>query len=305
MACRLLSYASPASFVCHTAKPTQQLQRIPKTLAASRTLTTTSSSSTTYSNRQARLPRCRFSSRSPIFLLPARLSPVAPLRTYHSYDHPSPASPFSSTERAILTAAYAHVPGRGFSHEALTIGARDAGYLDISTNVLPNGVFSLVQWHMVAQREALANGVQEMFGGDRTMGVGEKVEALMWKRLMGNTRLIGRWQEALAIMAQTSHVPESIKELAKLSDEIWYLAGDTAVDPSWYTKRASLSAVYASTELFMTTDRSRDFVNTKDFLRRRLHEVQGVGGTLRSVSQWVGFTASAGLNVLRSKGVPI
>lgn len=106
-------------------------------------------------------------------------------------------------------------------------------------------------------------------------------------------------------MAQPSYVPESLKELAKLSDEVWFLVGDTAVDPSWYTKRASLSAVYASTELFMTTDRSEGFTETRKFLRRRLGEVQEFGGTLRSVGQWVGFTASAGLNVLRSKGMQI
>lgn len=111
--------------------------------------------------------------------------------------------------------------------------------------------------------------------------------------------------QALAIMAQPSYVPESLKELAKLSDEIWFLVGDTSVDPSWYTKRASLSAIYASTELFMTTDRSEGFVETSKFLRRRLGEVQGVGGTLRSLGQWVGFTASAGMNVLRSKGARI
>lgn len=106
-------------------------------------------------------------------------------------------------------------------------------------------------------------------------------------------------------MAQPSYVAESLKELAKLSDEVWFLVGDTVVDSSWYTKRASLSTIYASTELFMTTDRSEGFAETRKFLRRRLEEVQEVGGTFRSLGQWVGFTASAGLNVLRSKGMPI
>lgn len=106
-------------------------------------------------------------------------------------------------------------------------------------------------------------------------------------------------------MAQPSYVPASIKELARLSDEIWFLAGDTAVDPSWYTKRASLSATYASAELFMTGDHSEEFVETRRFLRRRLDEAHGVGGTIRSLGQWAGFTASAGLNVLRSKGMRV
>ena len=90
-----------------------------------------------------------------------------------------------------------------------------------------------------------------------------------------------------------------------LSDEIWFLAGDKAVDPSWYTKRASLSMVYSTSELFMTNDRSPDFADTRQFLTRRLQEVQSVGRAVGSVGQWVGFTANAGINVLRSKGFRI
>jgi ubiquinone biosynthesis protein COQ9 len=97
----------------------------------------------------------------------------------------------------------------------------------------------------------------------------------------------------------------SLKELALLSDEIWFLADDASVDPSWYTKRASLSMIYASSELFMTNDASPDFTETREFLRRRLDETSQVGGMVRSIGEWVGFTAAAGVNVLRSKGVRI
>jgi ubiquinone biosynthesis protein COQ9 len=111
--------------------------------------------------------------------------------------------------------------------------------------------------------------------------------------------------QALALMAQPTYVPTSISELAKLSDEIWFLAGDKAVDPSWYTKRATLSMIYSTSELFMTNDRSVDFTETKHFLDRRLHEVKTIGNAVGSIRQWVGFTASAGINVLRSKGMRI
>lgn len=106
-------------------------------------------------------------------------------------------------------------------------------------------------------------------------------------------------------MAQPSYVPDSLKELAMLSDEIWFLAGDKSVDPSWYTKRASLSMIYSSAELFMTNDTSPDFADTAKFLRTRLDEIQSVGNAVSSVGQWVGFTMNAGVNVLRSKGVPV
>lgn len=90
-----------------------------------------------------------------------------------------------------------------------------------------------------------------------------------------------------------------------LADELWFLAGDTSVDPTWYAKRAALSTIYASTELFMTNDKSSDFRETREFLGRRLEEAHQAAGTLSSLGQWVGFTTRAGINVLRSKGVRI
>lgn len=137
------------------------------------------------------------------------------------------------------------------------------------------------------------------------MGVGGKVKALTWERLMGNREIIHRWQEALALIPHPTNLPTALHELSSLSDEIWFLSGDTSVDTSWYTKRLSLSTIYASTELFMTADKSPNFVETREFLERRFRDVQIVGGAVGSLGQWVGFTAQAGVNVLRSKGVRI
>jgi len=49
------------------------------------------------------------------------------------------------------------------------------------------------------------------------------------------------------VMSLPQNVAGSATELAKLVDEIWYLAGDRSVDFSYYTKRGLLSGVYVST----------------------------------------------------------
>lgn len=137
-------------------------------------------------------------------------------RLYHSYDHPPPPGVFNPTEQAILSAAYAHVPEHGFTQSALSLGARDAGYLDISTNVLPDGPFSLIRYHLVTQREALAPKSREIFNTTTAAAataatqpgeapsslpaggqwkVGDKVERLTWERLLGNRDVNHRWQE--------------------------------------------------------------------------------------------------------------
>ena len=106
-------------------------------------------------------------------------------------------------------------------------------------------------------------------------------------------------------MAQPSYVPASLSELAKLADEIWFLAGDQSVDTSWYTKRATLSAVYSATEVYMTQDKSVDFKETEQFLDQRLDEVTRLGGILGGLGEWLNYTGHSTVNVLRSKGVRI
>lgn len=106
-------------------------------------------------------------------------------------------------------------------------------------------------------------------------------------------------------MAQPSYIPASTSELWRLADEIWFLAGDVSVDTSWYTKRATLSAVYAATEVFQTQDQSTDFIDTEMFLDARLRELRKAGTATSAVGEWLGYTGHSVVNVLRSKGVRI
>lgn len=116
-------------------------------------------------------------------------------RPFHSYDHPPPPGPFGNAEKSILAAAYKHIPELGFSQKALGRGARDAGYLDISASVIPDGAFGLIRYHLTTQREALAVRSKEVLPDADQPSVAARVEALTWERLMGNKEILGRWQE--------------------------------------------------------------------------------------------------------------
>lgn len=117
-------------------------------------------------------------------------------RPYHSYDHPPARDTFNDTESAILGAAYRHVPDLGFTQAALGRGARDAGYSDISTTALQDGLFSLIRYHLVTRREALAGRGAEVFSGEgEALGTADRVERLTWERLLGNRDVVHKWQE--------------------------------------------------------------------------------------------------------------
>jgi ubiquinone biosynthesis protein COQ9 len=106
-------------------------------------------------------------------------------------------------------------------------------------------------------------------------------------------------------MSLPTNVPQSLSELTKLADEIWFLSGDLSVDTSWYTKRGSLAAIYAASELYQTQDTSKEFKDTEVFLDSRLKDLKTAGDSFRAVEEWASFSAQSVVNILRSKGVRI
>ncbi|CAD0095511.1 unnamed protein product, partial [Aureobasidium mustum] len=124
-----------------------------------------------------------------------KLLPRLSTRTYYSYETPLP-PPYPPTETAILSAALPHVPTLGWTKLSLRQGARDAGYLDVSTNLFPKAEFELVLYHLRTQRLGLKDRVQ--FPEEAALGVTSKVRSLIMERLRGNVEVgvQGRWQES-------------------------------------------------------------------------------------------------------------
>jgi ubiquinone biosynthesis protein COQ9 len=54
----------------------------------------------------------------------------------------------------------------------------------------------------------------------------------------------------------------------------------------------------------MTTDKSRNYEATWEFLDRRLEDIDTIGSAAKGIGSYLAFTAAAAGNVLRSKNVP-
>ena len=128
--------------------------------------------------------------------IPATIYPLlrGQRRSYHS-----PSS--ESEEYAILSTALKHVPSHGFTSAALSLGARDAGYLDASVNLFPRGPFDLVDYYLTTQRLALEESTDL---SNAKLGVGAKVRALALRRLQANEAIIHRWQEVSEMHIEAS-----------------------------------------------------------------------------------------------------
>jgi len=113
------------------------------------------------------------------------------------------------------------------------------------------------------------------------MGVTNTIKAAIKIRLMYITPYLQTWPQAMSIGAIPTNVPHTLHAIATMSDDIWHRVGDKSTDINWYTKRGLIGGVYVATELFMLTDKSPEFVDTWDFLERRLQNVMMVGGAIK------------------------
>jgi ubiquinone biosynthesis protein COQ9 len=167
--------------------------------------------------------------------------------------------------------------------DALAAGAKDIGYPSVAHGMLPRGAIELVDFFMDRSFEqtramlvAHTAQLQAMSVADRLkFGVRTRVELL--------APVVHTWPQAMALGALPQNAPSTMRKLAQLADEIWYFAGDKSTDASWYTKRALLTGIYASTELFLLSDTSPNFEETWKFLDRRIEETITLGELPRNV----------------------
>ena len=121
-----------------------------------------------------------------------------PKQPYHSNHHPTKQpheTEYTNSQSTILSAALAHVPRHGFSHAALTLGARDAGFLDVSVQLLPRGEFDLVLFWLASRRGLLrAVAAEKLKSKASEMAVEERIRVLVLERLRMNEGVRGEWQ---------------------------------------------------------------------------------------------------------------
>lgn len=179
----------------------------------------------------------------------------------------------NSMERAksrVLQAALPHVAFDGWSEISLAAAIADSGVEPgLARALFPRGGVDLaVAYHRMgdaAMVEALAmRDVSDLRFRDRVaLAIRLRLEA-------ADKELVRRGS---ALFALPQHMIEGAGLIWATADAIWTALGDSARDLSWYSKRASLSAVYGATVLYWLGDSSEDHTATWAFLDRRIENV--------------------------------
>ncbi|XP_028304586.1 ubiquinone biosynthesis protein COQ9, mitochondrial isoform X2 [Gouania willdenowi] len=188
----------------------------------------------------------------------------------------------------ILTAALEFVPLHGWSMEAIAAGAESLGLSSASTGMFYNGAGDLVL-HFIAHCNSQLTEILSDQHKQVQLGQAEPKETADFLRDAIETRLrmyipyIETWPQAMSILLLPHNIPDSLKHLSTLVDDIWYYAGDRSTDMNWYTKRAALTGIFNTTELVMLQDSSPDFQDTWNFLDNRIQDIVNMASTAKQV----------------------
>lgn len=206
----------------------------------------------------------------------------------------------------LLDAALPHVAFDGWGDETLAMAAADAGIeIEAAKALFPRGgVDMALAYHRRGDRAM----VEKMKAADMTgLRFRDRIALGVKLRLEDADRELVR--RGMTLFSLPQNAAEGAQAIWQTAGLIWESLGDTSRDVNWYTKRATLSAVYSSTVLFWLGDDSDGHQATWDFLDRRIENVmqfEKFKGKARESKLFQAFMQGPGrfIDQIRAPGTP-
>jgi ubiquinone biosynthesis protein COQ9 len=135
----------------------------------------------------------------------------------------------------------------------------------------PTGpVGAVLAWIDLVNREMEAAAAAEDIPALR---VPQRIRRVVELRLIAMAPHKAALRRALALLALPWNAPQGLRATAGAVDAMWHAAGDTSADFSWYTRRATLAAIYTTTIAWWLRDEDPSIFGAMEFLDRRLADL--------------------------------
>jgi ubiquinone biosynthesis protein COQ9 len=166
----------------------------------------------------------------------------------------------------------AHAVFDGWTETALAGAAAELGVpADRAALCFHGGAVDMIEaWFASIDRTMLRNLAELDLPA---MKIRDRIRTALLLRLEAAWRHPDALRRALMILVQPQNFSRTGKAAWHSADAIWRAIGDTSVDSAWYTKRATLAALYTSVITAWMDDESEGFADTRAFLDRRIDDV--------------------------------
>jgi ubiquinone biosynthesis protein COQ9 len=189
----------------------------------------------------------------------------------------------------IVLATLPHVAFEGWSDRAVRNGLADIRLTpEQRLLTFAGGPVEMIEhWMRYADHRML----ERMQGLElAAMRVRERIAAAVRFRIEVNLAYREAVRRTISFLALPSNAIVAARSMYATIDAIWYACGDASTDLSFYTKRATLAAVYGTTVLYWLDDSSDQFLDTWAFLDRRIDDVMQIPKLRARIEQaWSGM----------------
>jgi ubiquinone biosynthesis protein COQ9 len=182
-------------------------------------------------------------------------------------------NPPSARFRArILEAFPAHAARLGWTDAALKAACEEVQLSEGEAALAcPRGAVDLFDAFADRADRAMLEALEEL--DLPSMRIRDKVKAAVQLRLEAQVPYKEAARAMTRALARPDRAPEAARILWRTADRTWRALGDTSTDENFYTKRAILSGVLASTYARWFTDKTPDHAETWTFLDARIENV--------------------------------
>jgi ubiquinone biosynthesis protein COQ9 len=181
-------------------------------------------------------------------------------------------TPLEAVRAQLALAVGEHAVFDGWTAKAVESAAGQLG-IDpaVARLAFPKDQAGMVDAYIAAIDAAMTDHfTPEVIGA---LKVRERIRELVWFRLQTMDPAREAVRAALSILAMPQNAVKGLSIGWRSADLMWRIAGDTSTDFNHYTKRLTLSALYAATLLAWLDDQSEGRTETSAFLDRRIADV--------------------------------
>ena len=176
---------------------------------------------------------------------------------------------------AILKAALGHVAFDGWTPAVMARAAEEAGIGHEAMRVaFPGGVNDIIDYFRADGDRRMEEALSER--GLDNMKIREKITLAVRTRIEADAPHREALRRAVTYAALPVAGTLGPRSLYRTVDAIWRATGDSSTDFNFYTKRATLAAVYSAVTLHWLGDETEDFSSTWAFLDRRIEDVMRI-----------------------------
>jgi ubiquinone biosynthesis protein COQ9 len=181
-------------------------------------------------------------------------------------------APSARFRARFLDAFPAHAARLGWTDAAFRAAAEEAGLTEGEAALAcPRGVIDLCDAFADRADQAMLEALADL--DLAAMKIRQRVTAAVQLRVQAQAPYKEAARAMTRALAQPFRAPEAARLLWRTADRIWRALGDASTDENFYSKRAILSGVLASTYARWFTDRSPDHAETWAFLDARIENV--------------------------------